>query len=44
MNYIVYNTFVLKTNVRDIYDATDAVKAHPLEDPEKFWLKQSILN
>ncbi|CAO3664789.1 unnamed protein product [Rhizopus stolonifer] len=33
-----------KTNFRDMYDAIDAVKAHPLDDPEKFWLKQSILD
>ncbi|RCI02398.1 hypothetical protein CU098_002707, partial [Rhizopus stolonifer] len=33
-----------KTGFRDMYDAIDAVKAHPLDDCEKFWLKQSVLD
>ncbi|CEG83040.1 hypothetical protein RMATCC62417_17017 [Rhizopus microsporus] len=27
-----------------MYDAIDVVKAHPLDDREEFWLKQSILD
>ncbi|KAI8643104.1 hypothetical protein BD408DRAFT_465276, partial [Parasitella parasitica] len=35
---------IFQFNKPDIYDAVATVEAHPIDNPDKFWLKQSILN